>query len=270
MFSPDCHSLALICLSILSSSLCADDTRSEWAAGPTVQQFQYQEFNASGASLNEETGILPGAQFAIRYADERLSHQVKLSLSGGDVDYDGQTQGGAPHLTDTRTRLYGLGYRIETANSPDHLTAYMSADWTYWSREIQPAGFIIGLDESYRWPSLGLGLKWPLFESNKHALHISGGYLRILPGRFTVDLSELGYSKQEINLGSGEGGEASLLYRFGFSAKQSVEVELFAQRWSFQASAPETIRNGARSLTFLEPRSKSQRIGLAARLVMPF
>ena len=248
----------------------ADEPVFEWKAGLLTQYFHYEEFNSQGNTLNQEEGLLPGLQFSLGYSTNRVRHQVQAEVYHGDVDYDGKTQGGIPHRTQTDTQLYHLGYRLDTGNTAYGLSAYFSADWHYWSRSIQPVGFIIGLDETYRWPSISLGLSYPLLHSEQHSLNFSAGYLRLLTGRFTVDLSELGFSKQEINLGSGDGEEASLLYRFRLDEKQSIELELYARRWSFQKSKPETISNSIRSITFVEPRSNSLRTGFALRFTAPF
>jgi hypothetical protein len=257
-------------LSLLSAPALAQDTTITWGAGLQLQAFDYEEFNAQGRSLNREEGILPGARFLWRYADQRLQHQLSLDVLAGGVDYDGQTQVGIPHETDTKTRLYHLQYQLDYVLLPGQVHAVLGASWDHWSREIQPSGIIIGLDETYSWPALNAGLSFPLMQSGVHSVSLSAGYLKVLEGRFTVDLSALGFAKEEIDLGAGDGLESSLRYSFSLPDKTAFELELLYRRWSFDESNSKTLNNGTRTLSFLEPRSKSQRLGLSFTLVMPF
>jgi hypothetical protein len=257
-------------LSLMSVPALAQDTTISWGAGLQFQAFDYEEFNTQGRSLNQEEGILPGARFFWRYADQRLQHQLSLDFLAGDVDYDGQTQVGIPHETDTKTRLYHLQYQLDYVLVPNQIHAILGASWNHWSREIQPSGIIIGLDESYSWPALNAGLAFPLLQTGPHSLTLSGSYLKVLEGRFTVDLSALGFGKEAIDLGAGNGIESMLHYAYTLPDYKTLELELFYRRWSFDESNSKTLNNGTRSLTFLEPRSKSQRLGLSFNLVMPF
>jgi hypothetical protein len=106
--------------------------------------------------------------------------------------------------------------------------------------------------------------------ADRHALYLSGAYLHIFKGKFTVDLSALGFGEEEIALGSGDGIEAALRYAFKLSGQQSLEWDFFYRDWSFDESNSKTISNGGSSLTFLEPRSKSKRLGLALAFIASF
>jgi len=248
----------------------ADDFHFQAGIGSHAQYFHYEEFNSSDQSLNQEEGVLPGLTFFGRYSNNHLLHQFSATILGGDVDYDGQTQIGLPYQTTTRTHLYNLSYRLEADVLPEHLTAYFSANWDYWSRSIQPSGAVIGLDETYRWPSLALGLKLPLMSSGKHAVYVSSAYLRILKGKFTVDLSALGFGEPELDLGTGNGFESTLSYTLKLLHDRKVGIDFYYRQWRFAESNPKTINNGTNTLTFLEPRSKSKRLGLTFWLAVPF
>lgn len=256
--------------SMLAETSVANDSGFAVGLGTQVQYFDYEEFNANGRSLNQEQGGLPGLYFFGRYTHNHLQHQLAATLFAGNVDYDGQTQTGIAHQTTTNTLLYSLSYRLEADILPERLAAYFSANWDYWSRSIQPSGAIIGLDETYRWPSLALGLKLPLISTGKHAVHVSSAYLHILKGKFTVDLSALGFGEPALDLGTGNGFESTLSYTLKLLHDRKAGIDLYYRQWRFAESDPKTINNGTNSLTFLEPRSKSKRIGLTFWFAVPF
>ncbi len=255
----------LLCIPTVSSA------ESTFEAGFTtlLQHFDYSEFNRSDENLNTESGLLPGVAVFVRHSTEALSQQFMLSMLAGEVDYDGQTQSGSPHQTETSTKLFRASYRLSATRLSTYVHPFFSLNWDQWSRSIQARYPVIGLDEDYRWPSLDIGLSFPLIKQQGHELAFSAAFIKIFSGKFGVDLTELGYGSPSLDLGSGKGFESTIDYIYTLQDRTRVGFSLFYRQWEFAESEPKTISNGSSSLTFLEPRSESQRIGLALVLSLP-
>lgn len=73
------------------------------------KNFSYTEYATDGDILNRETGYLPGIGLDL----SRTSGNTTIGLHGhaysDRVDYDGQTQAGDPHTTQTNTGFYEIG-----------------------------------------------------------------------------------------------------------------------------------------------------------------
>lgn len=254
----------LSCLFLLSF-----ESNAETALGLSTnfQYFDYEEYDLNNISLNHEKGILPGLQGFLKTSTHKITHTFMASIHAADVDYDGQLQNGSPHKTKTNTTLFNLGYRLSYPVYLDDIFIHSQLNWDHWNRSIRATTFISGLDEAYSWPSIDLGFSYIPIRTNKHKLIIEAAYTKIFEGNFEVDLSDLGYGIQELNLGDGNGYQSQISYQYTLNKKTYASLNLLYKTWSFARSDIKTISNGSNTISFLEPRSESKRIGLSFMLI---
>ncbi|MBD3618825.1 MAG: hypothetical protein HUJ28_05085 [Chromatiales bacterium] len=126
--------LALLCTTCPLAAAAGD-----FRAYPFIHYFDYTECDDNNVFLDGETGPLPG--FGVSASGNSGPHGLrgKFELAGGTVDYDGQTQTGIPHTTDTDTLLYRLGLDYEYAAVPERVTLIFGGDYVAWDRDIQPS-----------------------------------------------------------------------------------------------------------------------------------
>ena len=250
------RSLWLISLLACSMPGFAGDFR----AYPFVHYFDYTEYDDNGDFLDGETGWLPG--FGVSYADTRDAHglRARFELAGGTVDYDGQTQTGIPHETDTDTTLYRFGLDYEYTLPAERIRLIAGADYVAWDRDIQPnynplvGGVVGGLFEEYRWWELHAGVDAVLYDRNRHNWSARLEALYIADPQMTV--VDLGNAK--LYLGEEPGYRVTGRYLYQRPDDWSVGVEAYWEEWEFGRS--DNVVAGP--FVIFEPRSETQHRGI--------
>jgi hypothetical protein len=217
--------------------------------------FNYQEFDTNGASLNHETGYLPGLTAILR----RDQHEFKASIYDGTVDYDGYTQSLTPHQTDTDTTLFKLFYRynFQPNQAPEPYHFYLGISHQYWLRSIQDNNGVYGLDETYTWLQLEAGLNATLMVQSNKKLLLDIGLLHMLNSKLSIDLNKFGFGSPELQPGNKPGLQAEVIWQINTRQNQQLELGIKYSYWSFGKSNSKTLSNSFQSITIEEPRSES-------------
>lgn len=250
--------IGLLCLTFPLPQLAHANS---FEVSPTLYHFRYREFDSSNRELNEEKGLLPGLKLGINHSVSGGIIEAQGSFFSGEVDYDGQTQSGAPHQTDTDERLVKLGLKWilnETESIPGRL--FLGFYYWDWDRDIQTRNGVLGLHEVYTWYELELGLK---FESKavRHSnywLDISALYV------FNPNLEVyLPSSKLNLDLGQEPGFRIRAGKTWGDNESLQGSFNLFAEYWEFGRS--DTVFTDdffGQSAFLVEPRSESFHTGI--------
>lgn len=227
-------------------------------ASASLLDFNYEEFDQSGQSLNKETGIIPGLSITASKALAAFTNTISAKAYDGQVDYNGQTQSGVPHTTNTNETLYRLFYKLNWHPTDYGISIYGKVAWQQWNRDILPANNISGLFEQYQWWSYELGLAATLLESDSDKLILELGASRTSNGSIEIDLSPQGFGKPELKLSNGSGFSTALKYQHTLSNKNKISLSLQHQRWEFGRSNTKTVSDGFTTINITEPRSDSR------------
>ncbi len=221
--------------------------------------FNYEEFDESGNSYNTEKGVIPGISISILLSGDtsNYTHSAGFEAYNGLVDYEGETQAGLPHTTDTDEAIYRLFYKLNWLPKSYNTSLYGKITWQQWDRDILPTRTVFGLFEQYQWWAYELGFSVPLYEDDLHTWLFDLGATRTNNGTIVIDLSRHGFGKPELNLSNGSGFSAALHYKYTISARSGIEFNLQHQRWTFGRSNTKTISNGRILINITEPRSVS-------------
>jgi len=142
----------------------------QFSGGFGLRHVQTAEYAPGGAKLVTERGWLPGVQLRAERPIGDWLLALHGLLHGGDIDYDGRLQNGAPFRTETDTRQSRLGVELSHALNPS-LQFVAGLEWDYWNRRIRGHSGVLGLSERYTsWRLLG-GVDFD-------ALRTNGGVLR--------------------------------------------------------------------------------------------
>ena len=233
--------------------LLADTTIS---ASAKLLNFNYEEFDLSGQSLNKETGFIPGLSITVSKTLNNYTNTIGVEIYNGEVDYDGHNQLGLSHTTITDEQIYKPFYRLNWSLT-DSSSIYGKVAWQRWDRDIFPANNISGLFERYQWWTFEAGVVTTVFENDINKWQLAFGASKISNGTIQINLDTQGFGQPELNLGNGSGVSGALLFIHNLNNRDNVELSLEHQYWTFGRSNSKTISNGLNTITITEPRSVS-------------
>jgi hypothetical protein len=248
----------------------------EFSVGADLLGFHYRERGRDGAELNEETGLLPGLRLTARGGGERVIWRADLALHDGRVDYDGETQAGAPFDSETEARLVTVSGELGgrwSGDSAGHWASFLRLAARQWDRDIQGRNGVQGLFETYRWLEVGGGVRrsWSGTGDAPWRHEAAALVFAVADGEIDVALSELDGSDLDdttLDLGSDVG--LRLRYRASrpIGGGRRLWIEPRYEYWEFGRSNTRAVTsNGAPvGLLVTEPASESQRIGIAIGL----
>lgn len=219
--------------------------------------FNYEEFDQSGASFNKETGFIPGFSIAASKKQNNFTNTLSFESYDGQVDYDGQTQLGTPHITNTDETLNRVFYKLSWSPENNAHFIYGKIAWQQWDRDILPANNVSGLFEQYEWRAIEVGFLATLFEKNANQWLFEFGISKISNGTIEIDLTDQGFGQPKLELGDGHGFTAALIYQHMITDSNSISLSARHQRWTFGRSNTESISNGFTTIEITEPRSES-------------
>lgn len=236
--------------------------------GASWVYFHYQEEDQNGQTLNKETGDIPGVYLAWRPSVGRYFWgRLEASYASHTVDYDGQTQAGAPLTTTTHERLIHYDGRLGAAWEYQglQLQPYLSARYQRWDREIQPTTVTGGLNEYYRWWEAGGGVEGcasRLDWASEVCLDLGG--FRTLDGEVEVALGNDPDNYPVLHQGDGAGYRVQL--RWSPPQWSRLVVTLYHAAWTFERSDSESVRLGFAQFRITEPASEASRQGVRVAL----
>ncbi len=174
------------------------------------QFFKYQEYSKSGMLLDTEEGWLDhlALQFDTQLYSDHLIHAA-ASFASATIPYEGYTQSGQTHSTETQETLTTLNleyYYAPFINSSNLLG--IGLHQAEWLREIQPNNGVLGLNEKYTWNAVSLNY---LFRYQSWQLKSSLSHL--YSGNINVDLTEVGKGIVDVPLENGYQSEVALSYK---------------------------------------------------------
>ena len=232
--------------------------------------FDYTEFSTTDQVLNNETGWLPGLEGILRHAinpDWLLS--INTSYYRGSVDYDGQTQQGVPHTTDTDTELFRLGARVDRLILKDtYLFAGVQAH--RWERDINDNNGVSGIDETYEWHEFYLGVNTNFAVSHRDMLQLEASFLLTRNATVFVDLTRAGLGTTTLDLGDGTGGRLNLNWIRRYNSTVRYGAGIFLEGWQFGRSNTKPLENSSAIIFVTEPRSETINTGLKLNIEYMF
>jgi hypothetical protein len=237
---------------------------------PALLHFDYTEFSTTDQTLDTETGWLPGLEASLKYViTSNWSASINTSYYQGKVDYDGQTQQGTPHTTDTETSLFRLGARADRLIYED-IDLFIAAQSHQWERDIQDNNNISGIDETYEWYEYSLGLNTDFVITKKDRIKLEASYLLIRNATVFVDLSRVDLGTTTLDLGDGAGARLNLSWLHQYKSDFNLGLGFFFEGWNFGRSNTRQLENGTSIIFVTEPRSETRNIGLKLNIEYMF
>lgn len=248
---------ALILTTVLIAESCygVDTSNRQLTISPSFLYFDYTEFSTTDQVLDTETGWLPGLDASLKYAiTPDWAASINTTYYDGSVDYDGQTQSGTPHTTDTGTELFRLGARVDRRVYED-IRLYGGIQGHRWNRDIKDNNNVSGIDETYKWTEYSLGVNADFAISIKDRITLDAGFLLIRDATIFVDLTRTDLGTTTLDLGDGTGARLNLGWVHQYSDKMNYGLGIFFEGWQFGRSKTRQLDSSS-SINFVtEPRS---------------
>lgn len=253
---------ALACCASLHA---AEPRGLELSLGIAFGYLDYEETDIDGRRLNRETGVLPGLVASVSETAGPWRAELAGSYFAAEVDYDGVTNLGNPARTHTDARISDLSLSVAhrlavTQQHPVDITVGLG--WRRWQRDIQSTPTATGVDETYDWPYVHLGVisEWPLHTGTvRGGLRLQQSMAPRLDARFGG-----GASINDLEPDAKLGTRLNLAWISKLSATRSIVIESWYETWRFDASAPGTVfQAGVPVGTAFEPASDTHFVGLS-------
>ena len=224
-------SLALMLFIFLTANTADANT---FEVTPTLYFFNYQEFDQNDALLNIEEGVIPGVKLSYGDITEKDSLKFNASFYGGTVDYDGLTQLGMPHQTETNEQLARIGisyYQHEQTFYPGLL--FVGLHYWYCDRDIQTRNGVQGLHEQYTWYETEVGLKFESQETRQSRYWLEVSAMYNFKPEMTLFLPS---SEVDFSLGSDFGYRLRAGKTWTHNKSMSFAISVFTEYWEFGQS----------------------------------
>ncbi len=254
--------IKIITSAVLISHSTLSVAETQLTISPTLLHFDYTEFSTTDQVLDRETGWLPGIGARLQHAiTSNWLVSINTSYYQGTVDYNGETQQGTPHTTDTDTNLLRIGARVDRLI---YENTYLFAGFQahQWKRDINDNNNISGIDETYEWHEYSIGLNADFTITQKDIINFEASLLLIRDGTIFVDLSRVNLGTTTLDLGDGTGARLNLGWRHQHKKHINYELGLFFEGWEFGRSNTKQTQNSSSIIFVTEPRSETRNIGL--------
>ncbi len=239
-------------------------------AGLVRTQFDYTEFDEQDKRLLNEYGYVSGVRLKAGQIVGQREVSIMIESLAGEVLYDGQTQGGSPHLTNTDEELTDIAveikYRFDVVYEATPVVL-MGVGNRKWRRDINSTATVSGLYEVYQWSYWMLGGAAEWRAGPQSVFGVEGRWLRQVNP--TIDVYIPGYDKLSLDLESKNNYRLACFLNYRHSQKLSWSMELFWQTWHLGRSNSKRLTSGGMPTIYsvFEPDSETFQtgIGISAR-----
>ena len=232
--------------------------------------FDYQE---EDGDLMEEDGFMFGLKGDYTYhRGNRLMAGFSLEYLTGDLDYDGETWGGAPVKEDTDDWIVecrGLaGYHF-FLKGKHLLTPFLGIGYRYWNDDTGGAG---GYEREVEYWYSPLGIKIDGLLSDKWTWGISAEYDLFWKGKVKSHLSDVSSDFNDSKVDQDFGDGYGLMFSFRLERKlikrYSLSIEPYFRYWSVDESDTDILSYSGQPIGYVyEPENETFCYGLRLGIV---
>jgi hypothetical protein len=232
------------------------DLRLDASLGAGVLDFDYEEFDLDGTSLDWEEGYLPGLNAGLQLRRDAWFAETALLAWSGRADY------ATPLVTsDTDEDILdwnAIAGHTLFAQADRRLSLYAGLGYRHWQRDIDSTpGANDGLDETYRWWYGSVGLRAESEVTGRVSFRADLQLRRTLDPSIDVHFRN-GLDDVTLDLGEANGARAA----FTLENRMDNDLILFVTPWfeywkigrSTEAVFPPVF----------EPRSRTHNLGVNA------
>lgn len=237
------------------------------------ERFLLQELDFSDNIIVEEVGQPIGLQSVWKNTGAKTLQEYSLNLTQGQVAYQGQTQRGRPHQTQTQQSIFdthALWVRHWAINKQRwQLDLGPQLGWQFWARKIKRRDEIAGLAEEYDWLYISIVARshWKLSTTWSASLAAQYG----LAYRPYLHVNFEDASEAELIMGQGRQLQYLAQLEYMMSVNWSIKLAYASLVWRFQHSRSYPVRSVDEITTSIhEPKLNIRRQSLAVGFTYQF
>lgn len=247
----------------------ANETSFEVGVG--LMDFDYVEYDANNVFLDGESGLIPGVIMKLK-TNKRIYYELEGSLYYNKVEYNGQTQGGTPVVTDSDALIadthFKVGLNIEPSFGREQ-KIYAGMGYRYWYRNIRSGQDVFGnpvsgLLEEYSWYYGLAGYAVHFNASNNVKVGLDFRLTKMFNAKLKVDFLGFGaFDNAVLNLGNKVGARFAVPVKIKLR-HSSIVVAPFYEIIDIGRSNDARVTSGGIATTTIihEPRSETRNIGV--------
>jgi hypothetical protein len=236
------------------------------SVGVSIEDFHYEEENRRDEIIAREDGRLPGLSFdlAIERGNWWLASQLRYSE--GEIDYLAYPATSHRLYSATREEIRELsvhaGYQHQSPGKT-RFRYFVGLGLRIWDRDIRSLDDIAGLDETYEWPYLSLGIQ-PTFDVGpRSSLSLLLQANKAFDASLEVTFKEQRYDPVSLALDEGLGLRLVGTWTLELDQSAAVGFGPYLDLWWFDRSEPQPLtRNGILVGSVHEPQSLTRNLGL--------
>lgn len=201
----------VLLLASMGSAFACETAYAQWQTSVTagLSQVSTVEKDQNGHQLVDEHGLLPGVELNEKYAGKNWRVGLTGEVYGGNIDYDGQSQGGTGFSSQTRTRLYRI--RTEAEYNITEATVLIGGiEWEYWQRDILGQGATLGMDERYKTWRLLVGAQTRILQTSWADVNLKALLVESSPEHLNVNFGNQVFDEAELSTKPATGVRATL------------------------------------------------------------
>ncbi|MFP4147831.1 MAG: hypothetical protein ACLFSI_08995 [Halorhodospira sp.] len=232
-----------------------------WTPGWSLYLDRTTTFDYEEPGAMEEEGDRLGGVLA--YTVDALGGQMRIEgqLGTGEMNYDGQTQGGTPATSETEDQVYGL--RILLGAGTDPWLFYTGLGGRSWDQDLKDGetssgGTMIGYDRGHRYRYIPLGVRLERSIGAEWSGHVEAEYRSVWDGEAYADFDS---GSMDFNMDDGHGWALTAGVRRDLSGEVDFSVDGYLRRWDFGTSDPDTISVNGTTYLFEEPANETEEVG---------
>ena len=256
---------------VIQSSQLSMAGQTSFEIGTGLMAFDYVEYDGNNVFLDGESGLMPGVIAKLK-TNERLYSELEGSVYYNKIEYDGQTQGGTPVITDSDALIIDTHFKVGLNFEPSYgreQKIYAGLGYRYWYRNIHSGQDVLGnpvsgLLEEYTWYYALAGYAVHFNASNNVKVGLDLRLTKMLHAEIEVDFLGFGnFDNVVLDLGKKFGARFAIPIEIK-SARSSIVVAPFYEIIDIGRSndARATIGGVATTTVVHEPRSETRNVGI--------
>lgn len=256
--------LVLLYASPTSGGDLANNQTLRTSIGFGAMDFDYRESN-DGERLNREHGSLFGVTATAHKGWGKSFLEADIAWFANEVDYDGQTQNGAPVNTTTDEIIANgavlYGRYFQSRKTFQHAVV-AGLGYRYWQRDINSTRAALGVLENYTWWYGQLGWRGVYQFTARSSWLAEAKLLRPFAAEIDINFRN-DFDDASLALGEENGLQLNLTYQLRLAKNWRLDVAGFYTAWDIGRSREATLRrNGVAIGRVFEPESETRSLGL--------
>ena len=254
---------------LLPAQLLAEPTRFEIGVG--LLDFDYVEYDDNNVFLDGESGLIPGVIAKVK-TDDRIYYEWEGSVYYNTIEYDGQTQGGAPVKTDSDALVIDTHFKVGVKLAPAYgrnQKIYAGLGYRYWYRNIRSGQDIFGnpvagLLEEYSWYYGLVGYEVYFAASSSVNVGFDLRLNKMFSAKLDVDfLGFNGFDNSELHLGNRVGARFAVPVEIKYPSSTIIVAPYYEIIDIGRSNDVRVLSGGVPTTTVIhEPRSETRNIGV--------